>query len=320
MEPVWIGAEDVRRLLPMDRCIDAMALAMTGLRAGRIVLPQRSFSPLADGSGTLGLMPGSSLEPEVYGAKVISLHPENPRHARPVIQGFVALFEHETGRPLAFVEGASLTAIRTAAASGLATRELARSDARTLGVFGAGVQAGTHLDAVLAVRAIEEVRVWARDEARAAAFCRLQSERHQVELRPASPEDAAACDVVCTVTGSPEPILRGEWVRTGAHVNLVGAHTLSTREADAALMRRAEIYVDTWESAKAESGDVDLAVREGAIAWDDVRGEIAEVLGGEADGRTGDEQITVYVSLGVAAQDLVAAELVYRRFVEEGSS
>jgi ornithine cyclodeaminase len=292
---------------------------MTSLRRGSIVLPPRIFAPLADHTGFLGLMPGSSLDPAVYGAKVISLHPDNPSHGRPMIQGFVVLFDHSTGTPLALVEGASLTAIRTAAASGMATRELARPDARTLGLFGAGLQAQTHLAAVRAVREIEEVLVWARDPNKAAAFAEEQSQLHGIAVRSASDEDAAACDVVCTITGSPEPVVRSEWVRPGAHLNLVGAHTLTTREADSALMGRAEIYADSMVSARAESGDIDLAVQDGALSWNDVRGEIAEVLLGEAPGRTSPEQITVYVSLGVAAQDLVAAELVYRRFLAEGS-
>ena len=158
-----INRKEVERLLPMAACIDAMADGMRAASSGSVTMPLRLFSPLADGSGSLGVMPGSALDPPFFGAKVISLRFDNPAKGLPAVQGYVSLFDHETGRPVALIEGASVTAIRTAAASGLATRELARQGARTHGIFGTGVQAVTHIDAIACVRDIRKVVVWGRD-------------------------------------------------------------------------------------------------------------------------------------------------------------
>jgi ornithine cyclodeaminase/alanine dehydrogenase-like protein (mu-crystallin family) len=309
-----LDAARVREVLPMPECIEAMVTAMTAVSDGRIAVPPRIIMPLVDGSGYFGVMPGSSADPLVYGAKVISLHPSNPARGLPAIQGFVVLFDHSTGVPVVLVEGATITALRTAAASGLATRELARRDATTLGLLGAGVQADSHLEAVCAVRAIREVRIWARSADKAREFAR----RHTRPGGPAivavdTPRDAAGCDVVCAVTGSPEPVLHGEWVQPGAHVNLVGAHTATTREADSALIARARVYVDLRESARNEAGDLLIAEREGAIGPDHVVGEIGEVLLGRVRGRRDEREVTVYKSLGIVAQDLVAAYVAWQR-------
>jgi ornithine cyclodeaminase/alanine dehydrogenase-like protein (mu-crystallin family) len=309
-----LDATRVRELLPMPECIEAMVTAMTAVSAGRIAVPPRVIMPLVDGSGYFGVMPGSSADPLVYGAKIISLHPSNPARGLPAIQGFVVLFDHTTGVPVVLVEGATITALRTAAASGLATRELARREASTLGLLGAGVQADSHLEAICAVRPIREVRIWARSADKARDFVR----RHTRQDGPAvvavdSARDAAGCDVVCTVTGSPEPVLHGEWVRPGAHVNLVGAHTATTREADSALIARARVYVDLRESARNEAGDLLIAEREGAIGPDHVVGEIGELLLGRAPGRRDEREVTVYKSLGIVAQDLVAAHVAWQR-------
>jgi ornithine cyclodeaminase len=307
-----IDAAGVRTHLPMAECIDAMARAMIAVSGRAASMPPRTVMPLIDQSGYFAVMPGSLGEPLVYGAKVVSLHPANPAAGRPAIQGFVALFDHETGRPLALVDGAEITSLRTAAASGLATRLLSRSDSSTLGLLGYGVQAGAHLEAICAVRDIAEVRVWGRSLERARAF----AERHSARLHPkivavAEPQTAAACDIVCAVTGSAEPIILGEWLQPGAHVNLVGAHSPQTREADTALVKRGRVYVDALVSAFSEAGDILIPIEAGAIAPSHVVGEIGALLLGRVEGRATPAQITVYKSLGVVAQDLVAAHAVW---------
>ena len=314
MNLVMLDAARVRELLPMSECIDAMSVAMTAASTGRITVPPRTVVPLADQAGLFFVMPGSSSEPLVYGAKLISLHPSNPAEGRPAIQGFVALFDHATGAPVALLDGAEITALRTAAASGLATRELARRDASTLGILGCGVQADSHLAAVCAVRPIREVRVWARSPAKARGF----AAQHAQPGGPAiiaveSADEAARCDVVCAVTGSPSPVVRSTAVRPGAHVNLVGAHTATTREADSALIARSRVYVDLRDSARNEAGDLLIPLREGAIGPDHVVGELGELLLGRIGGRRHDTEVTVYKSLGIVAQDLVAAHRVYQR-------
>lgn len=314
-----VSAAEVARLLPVADCIDLMALAMQAASKGEVAIPPRLITPLIDDSGLLAVMPGSTLHPRVYGAKIISIHPTNPVRGLPALQGFVTLFDHDTGAPVAIIEGAELTAIRTAAASGLATRVLARPAARTHGVIGAGVQARSHVEAIAAVRAIEEVRIWARSRERSEALVSMLPAAAGCRIRAVSdPREAAACDVVTTVTGSSEPVLRGAWLQPGAHLNLVGAHSPKAREADDEAVRRCAIYVDLRQSAKSEAGDLLIPMKTGVITPADIRGEIGQVLANEVPGRENDEQITLYKSLGIVAQDLVAAAYVYQEACRRG--
>lgn len=306
-----LSAADIHRLLPMKQCIEIMDSAMRAVSSGNFSIPLRMFIPLADSNAHLGLMPGSIPNLPVYGAKIISLHPGNPASGVPAIQGFVALFDKETGTPAALVDGAAITAIRTAAASALATRVLARCDASSHGVFGTGVQAATHIEAIACVRDIDSVLVWARDMHKAKQFAVLQSERTGLDVSATqSAEKAASCDIVSTVTGATEPVLEGTWLMPGAHVNLVGAHTPTTREADSETLRRASIYVDLLESARIEAGDILIPIEEGSICEQDIVGEIGQVLARDIGGRNNDEQITLYISLGIVVQDLFAASYV----------
>jgi ornithine cyclodeaminase len=315
-----INRHEVERLLPMAACIDVMADAMRAASGGGVSMPLRMFTPLADGSGSFGLMPGSTLEPPFFGAKVISLLPDNPSRELPTVQGYVSLFDHHTGKPVALIEGSSVTAIRTAAASGLATRELAGKNAHTHGLFGTGVQAVTHIDAIACARDIREVVVWGRDAEKTRRFAERQSERVEFDVRATDdPVEAASCDVVSTVTAATKPVLTGEWLRPGCHVNLVGAHTADAREADTAAIRRSSVYVDLVESALKEAGDLLIPIGEGAISKQHILGEIGKVLAGEVSGRTGDGEITLYKSLGIVAQDLFAAARIYARALEEGA-
>jgi len=315
-----INRQEVERLLPMAACIDAMADAMRATSSGAVIMPLRLFTPLADDSGSLGLMPGSALDPPFFGAKVISLRFDNPAKGLPAVQGYVSLFDHESGRPVALIEGASVTAIRTAAASGLATRELAREDARTHGIFGTGVQAVTHIVAIACVRDIREVVVWGRDAHKARRFAERQSERTNLDIRATGdPAEAAGCDVISTVTAASEPVLKGEWLRPGTHLNLVGVHTPQEREADTRAILRSRVYVDLMESAVNEAGDLLIPIGEGAIDEAHILGEIGQVLAGSVPGRAHDSDITLYKSLGIVAQDLFAAAHVYAQAVEHGA-
>lgn len=314
----FIGAADVAALLSMASCIDAMSAAMSAASSGASHAPPRVFMPLRDPGEALLLMPGRSSRPNVYGAKVISLHPGNRDRGLPAIQGFVALFDGETGTPLAIVDGSSLTSIRTAAASALATRHLARPDARSHGVFGTGALAGPHVEAVHLVRPCSRVLVWGRNLAKARALAASLARRTGLDVRPAGdPREAAACDVVTTVTGAAEPILLGRWIRPGTHVNLVGAHSATTREGDSDLAASARIFTDSLESLWREGGDVLIPLAEGRIDRSQVAGEIGRVIEGELPGRTADADVTLYKSHGITAQDLFAAYAVWSRALEE---
>ncbi len=314
-----IDAQRVKTLLPMQECIDVMAQAMAAASNGDVTMPPRTFVPV-DGQGRVfALMPAVASTLDGYGAKLLSLTPTNAAQGLPIIRGEFLLFERRTGAPVAVMDAASLTAIRTAAASGLATRLLARPDARSCGIFGTGVQAETHLEAMCAVRSVDRIHVWGRNFDKAAAWAERQAELTGRRITASEdPAEVAACDLICTVTAAREPILQGAWVRPGTHVNLVGSHTLTTREADSALIARSKVYVDLMESMRNEAGDVMIPIQEGAVRLDHIRGEIGRVVTGALAGRAGSEEITLYKSLGIAAQDLYAAWHVYRKTQARG--
>jgi ornithine cyclodeaminase len=315
-----INSSNTRYLLPMADCIDAMEQAMRAVSRGAVGLPDRLAAPLPDGESHFFVMPGTISEPRVYGAKLIGLHPSNPAAGRPAAQGFVTLFDGESGSPLALIDGGEITRLRTAAASALATRLLARPEARTHGLFGAGVLAASHLEAIACVRDIETVRVWARDPRKARAFAARWAGAGAAAVEAiADPADAAACDIVSTVTNAHDPVLGGAWLRAGAHLNLVGAHEPGHREADSDAVARAAVYVDYRHAALRESGDLLIPMAEGRFDEAHIRGEIGQLLNGRVAGRSDPRQITLYKSLGLVAQDLFAAERVYRRAVEVGA-
>nr|BBD50163.1 ornithine cyclodeaminase [Haliea sp. ETY-M] len=291
----------------MARCIDAMDRAMRAVSAGRVSMLPRQFLATGANGEQLGVMPCVCENERAAATKIISITPANAARGEAVIQGFVSLVDTDSGRVRLIADGGTLTGIRTAATSALATRELARDDAISLGIFGTGVQAHTHIEAMRCVRDIREVRVWGRDAAKARAFAERER-RTGLDIRACErPEDAAAADIVCTVTASPVPVLQGAWIAPGTHVNLVGAHAASARESDSALIAAARVFVDSRAAHEHEGGDVLIPVQEGAITLADLGGELGEVLLGEAAGRLDSQQITVYNSVGVAAQDLFAA-------------
>jgi ornithine cyclodeaminase len=314
-----LGSEDVRELLPMNDCIEVMDRAMRAASSGSVEAPHRSVAALREQGGHFFLMPGSMPEPPAIGAKLVTLLPSNPARGLQAVQGFIALFDFRTGEPLAVIDGSAVTAIRTAAASALAVRELARRTAGSHGIFGTGTLARTHLEAVYCVRDVARVVVWGRDRAKTERFVSEHSGPDGPKITATEkPQEAAACDIVSVVTGSGEPVLHGEWLQPGAHVSLVGAHTPETREADSATMARAVIYVDLLASALEEAGDILIPIREGRIVEQDIAGEVGQVLEGTVPGRRDDAEITLYKSLGVVAQDLFAAERLYQAAVREG--
>lgn len=306
-----IDAHEVVANLTPSACIELMADTQRAISQGEITIPLRSSIPVGDDVHLL-VMPGASAPMQTFGAKLLSLAPHNAERGIPAIQGYVLLFEGVSAAPIALVEAASLTAIRTAAASALATRTLARPSARSLAILGCGVQAASHLDAICQVRDIEQVWVWGRDRQRAEAFC-AEHQRSDVRVDVASTvvDAVADADVVCTVSGAVEPILDGNMVAPGCHVNLVGAHQPDTREAASNLITRARIYTEITEFALAEAGDLLLAIADGGFTRDDILGEIGDVLAGTAPGRQDEQEITVYKNLGNVAQDIAAARYVY---------
>jgi ornithine cyclodeaminase len=295
---IFVSAEEVARLLPYEQCIPLMREAMIALSQGRTRQLLRSILDLPEGRA-FGAMLGAMLEDGVFGAKLVSVYPDNFAHGGPSHQGVVALFDAATGAPSAMLDAGEITAIRTAAASAAATDALARRDASRLAILGYGEQARRHLEAIRQVRRIERVTIWGRDFAKAQALGGIACETVE--------EAVADADIVCTVTAAAEPILRSEWVADGAHINAVGSSRAGPREIDDALVARARVFADHEAGVRAQGAEYLHALAAGAIGADHLLGEIGEVMAGTLPGRTSEADVTIYKSLGSIVQDLAAA-------------
>jgi ornithine cyclodeaminase/alanine dehydrogenase-like protein (mu-crystallin family) len=269
-------------------------------------------------NGVLLAMPCAVAEPPALGAKIVSVFRDNPARGLPTVTSVYVLSDYRTGAPLALMDGGYLTGIRTAAGSAVATRLLSRADARTLGVFGTGVQARFHVETIRRVRVLERVIVSATSREKAEAFAAWVTQTTGVAALAASVEEASAADVVAACTTSPAPVVVDAAVRDGAHVNAVGAFTPSTRELPSALVGRARVYVDTRPGALSEAGDLLLAMRDGAFSLESVVGEVGEVLLGGAPGRSNASDVTVYKSVGAAFLDAATARLAFEAASERG--
>jgi ornithine cyclodeaminase len=313
MQVLIVNQAEVARLLPMAECVAVMEEALSTLARGQALLPLRQVLMLPDGRGAFAAMPAHLSAPAAIGIKVITVFPGNHGTEYDSHQGAVLLFETERGRLLAVMDASSITAIRTAAVSAVATRALAREDATTLALLGTGVQAATHLEAMALVRPLRRVRVWSRDGAHARAFVDRARARHGLDVQAAASAREAVedADVVCTVTSSRTPVLEGAWLRPGAHVNAVGASVRGARELDTAAVVRARLFVDRRESALNEAGDFLIPRGEGAIADDHIRAELGEVLIGRAPGRGSADEVTLFKSLGLAVEDVASAHRIH---------
>jgi ornithine cyclodeaminase/alanine dehydrogenase-like protein (mu-crystallin family) len=295
----------VMESLSHAQCIDVLSDAMQSVSCGDVIMPLRQFIQIPNTAGKFTLMPGYAS----FGVKIVSKFPREARSPHGTHVGAVMIFDAEHGIPLAMLHGGELTAIRTAAASGLATRELARKNAETLTLLGCGEEAQHHLKAMLAVRPLKKIILWGRSVERAQAFVDAQNlpATVQIEVEADAETAVAAADIICTVTSATSPILKGEWLTPGTHVNLVGAALRTSAEADTEVVKRSRFYIDYRISAMAQAGELLNAIEQGAITQEHIIGEIGEVLAGQKPGRQSATDITVYKSLGVAAQDLAAA-------------
>ncbi|HLZ82347.1 MAG TPA: ornithine cyclodeaminase family protein [Caulobacteraceae bacterium] len=317
MSLLVIDRDTVHELLPMAECIDLMREAMVALSTGKTRQTLRQIIPLADGAA-FGVMPGAV--PQVFGAKLISVFPGNFALGLQSHQGFVALFDPVSGGAIAMLHAGELTAIRTAAASAAATRVLARADAHRLAILGYGEQAETHARAMAVVRPLSGITLWGRAPERVAVVARRLEGELSLPVRVAETvrEAAAQADIICAVSAAREPILAGDWLAPGTHVNLVGSSTAATREADDALVVRGRLFADHREGVLAQGGEVIHAIAAGLIDEGHVLGEIGEVMAGSLPGRRAQDDITIYKSLGAVVQDLFSGWHVYQRALAEG--
>lgn len=313
---------EVERLLPMSECIEVMAATLAALAEGKAHQPLRMIVRPPGAAGVMALMPAYASAPEpAYGLKAIGVFPGNPEKGKDAHQGTVMLFSGETGELLAMMNASAVTAIRTAAVSGVATRLLAREDAGDLAIVGAGVQARTHLEAMACVRPLRRVRVASRRPEHARRLAEEASRRHTFAVEAVDSPEAAVrgADLIVTATNSPEPVLRREWIAPGAHLNVVGASIPTAREVDTATMAAARLFVDRRESTLNEAGDYLMAARQGTIGPDHIVAELGELLTRAAAGRRSADEITLFKSLGLAVEDLGAARHVYRNAQSAGA-
>ncbi|HVS98522.1 MAG TPA: ornithine cyclodeaminase family protein [Puia sp.] len=331
LPPTYLDRRQIADLLPMHECISVMERMFLALARGECLQPLRSLLWLPDHSGLLGMMPGysaagssgpdgqpaSAREAGILGIKVLTIFHGNGAKGLPSHQGVVMLFDANTGTPLLLLDAAEITAIRTAAASAVATRLLARREASHLAILGTGEQAEKHIEAISLVQNVSRITLWGRNRSHAEDLALRLEARYNIPFHIADSAQQAAANahILCTVTASPTPVLEGAWIPAGAHINAVGSCTPSTRELDTAAVVRSRLFTDRYESLFREAGEFLIPRSEGLLTESDVRGEIGEVLTGLKPGRLDANEITVFKSLGIAMEDLFAARHIYDKFI-----
>ena len=316
MKILVLDSQQIREMLTMGDCIELMADALSALARGEVFQPLRTIIRPPEARGLLGLMPAYRTgDRGAFGMKAICVFPGNPAKGKDAHQGAVMLFSRETGEMLALMNASEITATRTAAVSAVATRSLAREDAHQLAIIGAGVQARTHLVALDAVRSIKQARVACRNIEHAHELVREMQPRFLFPIEAVGTNEDAVrgADLIVTATSSQEPVINKDWISPGAHVNAIGTHSPNSREIDSGTMAVARIFADRRESALNESGDYLLAAKEGLIDADSILGEIGELLIGTKPGRTSENEITLFKSLGLAIEDVACAEYLYEK-------
>lgn len=310
-----LTADEIRKVLPMKDAIEAMKQAYASLSDGKAEVPLRSRLPVPPHDGLTLFMPAfvNDKKSQALAVKVVSVFPRNPQHNLPLIFAAVLVLDASTGKPVALLEGSTLTAIRTGAASGLATAILSRSDSRVAAIFGAGAQARTQLEATCTVRTIEQVWVYDADLERAEAFVAelagLGSIPRNLHIAKTSEEAIHEADIICTATTSMSPVFDDAKLKPGVHINAIGSYTPEMQEIPSETVGRAHIVVDSISATLAETGDLVIPIRSGLIKTEDVNTELGEILLGRKPGRKSADEITFFKSVGIAVQDAMAAQV-----------
>ncbi len=317
-----LSRADVEKALNMKDAVELVEKGFVEFGKGGVDMPQRPVILVPEHDGLAGFMPALVKEMGALAIKTVTAFKGNPKRGMPTIFGTVTLLDVETGITLAIMDGGYLTAVRTGAASGVATKYLAKKDARVAAIFGAGVQGSTQLEAVCTVRKISEVRVFDTNREAAEKFAREMSGRGpipaRIEVAGSAKEALAGADVVATATTSPTPIFDGDDLSPGVHINGVGSHAPKVRELDTKTIVRSKVVCDSVEACLVEAGDLLLPIAEGAFKESQVYGGLADVISGKLPGRESDEEITLYKSVGLAFQDAVAALHTYEKAKSQG--
>lgn len=309
-----LSRADLEKILDVSSVIDAVERGFADFSAGRVVMPVRTAIRVQDPPGVMLVMPCAMTESRALGTKLVSVYPQNPTRGLPTIGALYVLSNYETGFPIAVMDAGFITGLRTAAASAVATKYLARADARTLGILGTGVQGQYHALAIPAVRPIERIVVRGSSPEKSAAFAERLRGTVSAEIVPAtSLEEVAGADVVVTGTTQATPLFSGSLLAPGAHVNNVGSHSATAREMDTEAVVRSTVVVDSYDAAWAESGDVLIPIEEGAITREHIVAELGEIVLGKKPGRKSPDELTLFKSNGLAFQDAVTAALALER-------
>ena len=312
--------DDVKSVLTMKDCIDVVEDAFKQLALGNVVMPTRPTIRIPKYKATVNAMPAYIGGVDALGLKLVGGYLDNPTKGLPTVQATILLIDGTNGSTLAVMDGTFITAVRTGAASGVATKHLAAEDATTAAIIGAGVQARTQLAAVCQVRPISSARVFARSGEHRREFASEMSRSMGIEVTPAESAEEAVrgAQIVCTASTSKTPVLDGTWLEPGVHVNCAGSHSPDARELDTTTVVRSTVVVDSRDAALAEAGDLLIPIANGDIAEDHIKAELGEVVAGTKPGRSDPGEITLFKSQGLAIQDVATASLVFRLASERG--
>lgn len=315
-----LSEEDIRRALPMKEAVEAMKEAFEAVSAGQVTMPTRTHIDIPAHNGTALFMPSYANCFGKIGLKVVNIFPDNPKSGLPSIQGIVCLLDGQTGSPLAILNGTFLTALRTGAASGAATDILARPDAETVAIIGAGIQGRTQLEAMCAVRPIKKVWVYDITKDTSVQFAEQMEAVLSVDIVVAesSLEALQNADIVCTATVSHMPVFDDADIAQGTHINAIGSYQPDVQEIPEETVLRSLLVVDHRESALQETGDLIIPMKKGHMHETHIRAELGEIVAGKVAGRTSDQDVTLFKSVGIAIQDLAAASRVFERASIEG--
>ncbi len=313
-----LSEKQVQSLIDIDELIAALEQAHIQYSTGKAVMPVRLVVPLPQIQGRITSMPGYLNEDKALGMKVVTYFQDNPKQNLPAILATIMLFSSDTGKMIAAMDGGYITAIRTACASALATRTLANPETPVLGILGAGVQARAHIQALTRVRKLSRIKLYSPSGKSARSIKQDLEKPCAIPIEVVDSAQAAVrdSDLLVTVTTAKEPIVQAEWLKPGVHINAVGSHRPDLREIDGATLKRAKVVVDSRDAVMAECGDILLALKEQSIGAADIHGEIGEVLAGAKAGRSSPSEVTLYKSVGIAIQDVAAAQIVYRKALE----
>ena len=308
---IFLNRDQINDLISMEEAIRAMGTAFAQLSNGEAVVPPRLSLDIPDKNATSLVMPAYATGGPYYTVKIVSVNYSHPDKGLPLIHWIVQVFDAENGKHIANLDGASITAIRTGAASGLATDLLAKENANVCAVFGTGVQAASHIEAILEVRPIEKIMVFSRSKPSAEKFCSTLA--NQVECVIGKKESLLEADIVCTTTPAQSPLFETDEINPGCHLNVVGSHQPSFREVPTGLVARSKIIVDNREACEQEAGDLIIPVQEGSWSFEQVHGELGQVVSGDIIARESEKEITLFKSVGNAIQDHAMAHLIMEK-------